>query len=144
MEVVICRLQVAGQNLQKELNVLSGSQIFPSSSNRTFITMVFGDIIFSTGSRKTGISDLSSINRFFSPRSFFSAQLQKRPVPCCYRRLPYLRKKWKLHSHGDPIYMFNSTKQKIKFDIGLKAKRNFDEIHVGCTPWIADTWKVDH
>ena len=54
MEVVICRLQVAGQNLQKELNVLSGLQIFPSSSNRTFITMVFGDIIFSTGSHKTG------------------------------------------------------------------------------------------
>ena len=30
-EGVICRLQVAGQNLEKELNVLSGLRIFPNS-----------------------------------------------------------------------------------------------------------------
>ena len=34
-EGVICRLQVVSQNLEKELNVLNGLQIFPSTKNRT-------------------------------------------------------------------------------------------------------------
>ena len=33
-EGVICRLQVVSQNLEKELNVLNGLQIFPSTKNR--------------------------------------------------------------------------------------------------------------
>ena len=130
-----------------------------------------GDIIFLTGSRKTGIIRSQFFKSILQSKvfrgkkegfencqiscSFIAAvhlitpgkasMVQKRPVPRgCYRRLPYLGQKWELHSHGDPIYMCNSTKHKIKFHISLKAKRNFDEIHVGCTPWIADTWKVDH
>ena len=58
LQVAGCRLQVAGQNLQKELNVLSG---------------LHGVLVISysqQGHTKLEISDLSSINQFFSPRSF--------------------------------------------------------------------------
>ena len=74
MQVPGCRLglQVAGQNLEKELNVLNGLQI----QSRGPKTEHYKDVLVISYSRqghaKPEISDLSSINRFFSPRSFFS------------------------------------------------------------------------
>ena len=63
------RLEFEGQNLEKELNVLNGLQVYRSSRAPT--TKHYNDVLvlFLTGSRKPEMSDLSSINRFFSPRS---------------------------------------------------------------------------
>ena len=132
-------------------------------SSQALKTEHYNDVLVisysSQGHAKPDVTDLSSINWFFSPRSFKArrkvVQLSNQLISSLLAKLAYVvtdkTGSSSLSLSAVPtieieitqprrrnLYV-HSTKRTLKFHISLKAKRNFTEFHVGCMPWIAGT-----